>query len=221
VSDAEVRLAAAIDDELRQPLAVVVGYAELLRIREDEAFRVETAARIIEASQRLSARLDRLNEALVDVPVDALKGLAAKFASPVPAGRPAVPASRRAGVRRILLVDDDAASRTLLRITLPSAEFVVLEAGDAEDALDIIAEQPPALVVLDWNLPGRSGAEVLAELAERHPGVPVIVLTADGRQREAAAALGARTFLTKPFSPLELLAAVDELTAVGEPDQRP
>ena len=117
------------------------------------------------------------------------------------------------GALRLLLVDDDDAVRSLLRMTLPAGEFVVIDAADGEQALAELERERPDIVLLDWKLPGRSGGEVLAALRREHPGLPVIVLTADmtAKTREAAAALGADTFLTKPFSPRELLGVVERL----------
>jgi DNA-binding response OmpR family regulator len=67
--------------------------------------------------------------------------------------------------------------------------------------------------VLDWKMPGRWGSEVLDEVRSRNPDLPVIVLTVElkPQHRELAEQLGADVFLTKPFSPLELLAAVERL----------
>ncbi len=120
-----------------------------------------------------------------------------------------------------MLVDDDATLRTLLRVTLPSDGFEVVEAADGAEALQLLDERPPDLVVLDWNMPERSGAEVLAELKRRDALVPVIVLTAerDKRPRAVARMLGADEFLTKPFSPLRLLDAIDRLIADRAPNQ--
>lgn len=120
-----------------------------------------------------------------------------------------------------MLVDDDATLRTLLRVTLPSDGFDVVEAADGAEALQLLDERPPDLVVLDWNMPERSGAEVLAELKRRDARVPVIVLTAerDKRPRAVARMLGADEFLTKPFSPLRLLDAIERLIADGAPNQ--
>lgn len=117
--------------------------------------------------------------------------------------------------RRVLLVDDDEALRSLLRMTLPTNGFEIAEAGDGAEALEHVSERLPHLVVLDWNMPERSGEEVLADLKRRHPHLPVIVLTADRepRERGIAESLGADEFLTKPFSPLQLLGVVERLLA--------
>ncbi len=112
---------------------------------------------------------------------------------------------------RILVADDDDSVRSLLRLTLPAGGVEVVEARDGEEALELISSHAPDLLLLDWKMPGRPGADVLAEVRRSHPTLPVIVLTADqaGSTHELAGALGADTFLTKPFSPLELLEAVE------------
>jgi CheY-like chemotaxis protein len=170
--------------ELRNPLAVISGYAELLRLREDERTRLEASARILEAVDQLSSVFDSVVERFL------------------PRERP-----QPTGVRRIALVDDEEPLRTLLRATLLPSEYAVMEARTGEDALALFAKEQPDLVVLDWNLPGRSGAEVLQELKASRPDLPVIVLTADQR----ADAAGADAFLVKPFSPLELLDVIERL----------
>lgn len=116
-------------------------------------------------------------------------------------------------IRRILIVDDDEAVRSLLRLTLPKEGFELVEASDGAEALASVAERVPDLILLDWRMPGRSGGEVLLELRQRHSELPVIVLTAEKRSfpRSLAEALKADAFLTKPFSPLELLGEVERL----------
>jgi DNA-binding response OmpR family regulator len=132
------------------------------------------------------------------------------------AGRPDEEANRSV----VLLVDDDPTFRTLLRLTLPSDGFEVMEAADGAEALHLLDEQAPDVVVLDWNMPERSGGEVLAELRRRGSEVPVIVLTAerDAEPRAVARQLGADEFLTKPFSPLRLLDAIERLIADRSPN---
>lgn len=118
---------------------------------------------------------------------------------------------------RMMLVDDDPALRGLLRVTLPSEGFDVVEAAGGDEALALASEKAPDLVLLDWTMPGLSGGEVLRELKREHPELPVIVLTArrEPRYRAEAESLGADTFLTKPFSPLELLETIERL--LGRP----
>lgn len=123
---------------------------------------------------------------------------------------------------RVLIVDDDDTVRALLRTTLPAEDFEVVEAEDGDKALGLIDEKRPHLVLLDWKMPGRHGALVLDDVKQRYPQLPVIVLTAEDRepQRELAASLGADSFLTKPFSPLEVIETVERLLGRGEQGPR-
>jgi DNA-binding response OmpR family regulator len=115
--------------------------------------------------------------------------------------------------RRILLVDDDESVRSLLRMTLPEDGYDINEATDGEQALALVEERVPDLVLLDWEMPGRHGSLVLDELKSRHPQLPVIVLTAEiaEHHRSLAESLKVDVFLTKPFSPLELLETIERL----------
>jgi CheY-like chemotaxis protein len=114
--------------------------------------------------------------------------------------------------RVVMLVDDDASVRRLLSLTLPAEGFEIVE-SEGPDAVELARRSRPDLVFLDWRLPGGRGEDVLRELKGEHRDLPVIVLTADQgpREREAALRLGADLFLTKPFSPIELIEAVERL----------
>src|SRR5437764_11958537 len=119
---------------------------------------------------------------------------------------------------KLLLVDDDHGFRALLRATLEIVGVEVEEAGDAQQAEAAIARRPPDVAVLDVHMPGRDGIELCHELKgdPRTSGVGVILLTgdaADGASGRAAEA-GADAFLTKPFSPLQLLAVVENVAGV-------
>jgi two-component system alkaline phosphatase synthesis response regulator PhoP len=113
---------------------------------------------------------------------------------------------------RILLVDDDEALRRLLRTTLDEG-FEIAEAENGQRGLELLDSFRPDLLVLDWKMPGAWGSEVLDEVRRKRPDLPVVVLTAESKpqHRHLAEQLGADAFLTKPFSPLELLAAVERL----------
>ena len=123
---------------------------------------------------------------------------------------------------RILIIDDDEALRRLLRTTLDE-EFEIAEAADGHLGLELVETFRPELVLLDWRMPGRWGSEVLDEVREKYPALPVIVLTAEQKpqHRQLAEHLGADAFLTKPFSPLELLAAVERLLPRPPADSGP
>jgi two-component system phosphate regulon response regulator PhoB len=116
-------------------------------------------------------------------------------------------------LRRIMIVDDDESVRSLLRMTLPEEGYEIEEAIDGEEALTLLNSRVPDLVLLDWKMPGRHGSLVLDELKSRHPKLPVIVLTAEiaDHHRSLAEALKVDVFLTKPFSPLELLETIERL----------
>jgi two-component system phosphate regulon response regulator PhoB len=112
-----------------------------------------------------------------------------------------------------MIVDDDESVRSLLRMTLPEGTYEIEEAIDGEEALALLASHVPDLVLLDWKMPGRHGSLVLDELKRRHPQLPVIVLTAEVAEhhRSLAESLKVDVFLTKPFSPLELLETIERL----------
>lgn len=115
--------------------------------------------------------------------------------------------------RRVLIVDDDEAIRALLRLTLPTEEYDVAEAVDGEDGLRMLTETEPELILLDWKMPGRHGSLVLDEVKARRPTLPVIVLTSEIQEhhRRLAESLRVDAFLTKPFSPIELLETIERL----------
>lgn len=112
----------------------------------------------------------------------------------------------------VLLIDDDADMRKLLRTTLES-DYQVLEASDGESGVRLAESERPDIVVLDWQMPGRWGGEVLAELKRRIPHLPVVVLTAHQSPSTEIIAtdLAASAFLRKPFGPLELAGVLDRL----------
>jgi two-component system, OmpR family, phosphate regulon response regulator PhoB len=117
------------------------------------------------------------------------------------------------GRRRVLIVDDDEAIRTLLRLTLSTDDYEVFEAVDGEDGLRMLGEVVPDLILLDWKMPGRHGSLVLDEVKATQPTLPVIVLTSEMQEhhRRLAESLLVDAFLTKPFSPIELLDTIERL----------
>ena len=112
----------------------------------------------------------------------------------------------------ILVVEDEAPLVTLLRYNLEEAGFEVEEALDGEEALISVRERRPDLIVLDWMLPAVSGIEVCRQLRRRPEtrDVPVIVLTARSEEADRIRGLdsGADDYVTKPFSPKELIARI-------------
>jgi two-component system phosphate regulon response regulator PhoB len=112
----------------------------------------------------------------------------------------------------LLLVEDDAALAELLRFRFESEGYDVRVTADGDEALTLAAEQVPDLVILDWMIEGTSGIEVCRRLrrAADTAHVPIIMLTARGAEDDRIRGLdtGADDYLTKPFSPRELLARV-------------
>ena len=107
----------------------------------------------------------------------------------------------------ILVVDDDPTVADVVRRYLERAGMAVELAADGPAALDAFAARPPDLVVLDLMLPGIDGLEVCRRLRQRLPALPVVMLTALGEEADRVLGLevGADDYVTKPFSPRELV----------------
>lgn len=113
---------------------------------------------------------------------------------------------------RILLVEDEPDVSELILVNLRHAGFVVSAVDDAEKAWKLLREERPEAVLLDWLLPGMSGFQLIRHMRsdQRCREVPVIMLTARSAEVDKIAALeaGADDYITKPFSPRELVARV-------------
>jgi DNA-binding response OmpR family regulator len=110
---------------------------------------------------------------------------------------------------RILVVDDDDRTVETVSMYLAHAGFEVVTCSNGRRAVELAREQPPALIVLDLMLPGRNGFEVCQDI-RRESAVPIIMLTARATEDDTlkGLGLGADDYLTKPFSPRELVARV-------------
>ena len=112
----------------------------------------------------------------------------------------------------ILIVDDEAAIRDMVGITLDLAGFNSLSAANAHDAHVSIIDHKPDLVLLDWMLPGGSGIELARRLRrdEITANIPIIMLTAKTSEDNKVQGLneGVDDYVTKPFSPRELVARI-------------
>lgn len=110
---------------------------------------------------------------------------------------------------QVLIADDDAQIRDILRIALVQAGFDVLEAGDGAEALRAAVREMPAMVVLDIGMPEMDGLEVCRQL-RKISDVPILFLTAQGDEidRVVGLELGADDYVSKPFSPREIVARV-------------
>jgi DNA-binding response OmpR family regulator len=117
--------------------------------------------------------------------------------------------------KKILIVDDEPNIVISLEFLMKREGFEVAVAGDGETALRLLAEQPPDLVLLDVMLPRKSGYEVCAAIRANADlqATKIILLTAKGRETEMAKgmALGADTYMTKPFSTKDLLTRVKQM----------
>ena len=112
----------------------------------------------------------------------------------------------------ILLVEDEAAIQELIAANLTRAGHHVVRTPDAETALRLLRDALPDLVLLDWMLPGMSGIDLARRLRadERTRTIPIIMLTARGEEQDKVLGLeiGADDYITKPFSPRELVARI-------------
>ena len=112
----------------------------------------------------------------------------------------------------VLIVEDEAALVTMLRYNFESEGYRVSEAVDGEEAILLVIEEPPDLILLDWMLPSLSGIEVCRRIRRNESArdVPIIMLTARGEDSDRGRGLdsGADDYMTKPFSPRELMARV-------------
>jgi DNA-binding response OmpR family regulator len=113
-------------------------------------------------------------------------------------------------VDRVLAIEDDPAVQRALRRTFESAGFDITLASDGNSAMDIFRSATPRVVILDLRLPGRSGQDICREIKRHAPAVPILVLSAasDVVDKVLMLELGADDYVTKPFSPRELLARV-------------
>lgn len=114
---------------------------------------------------------------------------------------------------KVLVVDDEARMRKLVKDFLTIKGFQVIEAGDGEEALDIFFQQKDiALILLDVMMPKMDGWEVLKTI-RKHSEVPIIMLTARGEERDELQGfdLGVDEYISKPFSPKILVARVEAI----------
>lgn len=121
----------------------------------------------------------------------------------------------------VLIVEDEAALVTLLRYNLERGGFRVAEATNGEEALVLVEEETPAVILLDWMLPLMSGIEVCRRMRRMRAlnQVPIIMLTARGEEGDKVRGLesGADDYVTKPFSPAELIARIRAVLRRAQP----
>ena len=122
---------------------------------------------------------------------------------------------------KILIVDDEPAQQQLLRYNIEKAGYDILLADNGKDALIIIEEVKPDLIVLDWMIPEASGIDVCHELRSRPETrlLPILMVSARGEEGDRALGLdsGADDYITKPFSPRELVSRIKALLRRSRP----
>jgi two-component system phosphate regulon response regulator PhoB len=122
---------------------------------------------------------------------------------------------------RLLIVEDDASLAELLSWTAEAEGYAVQVTGDGEEALLLVREQAPDLILLDWMIDNVPGIEVCRQLrrAPETREIPIIMLTARGEEEDKVRGLktGADDYVTKPFSPRELMARVETLLRRSRP----
>ncbi|HEY3960978.1 MAG TPA: response regulator [Gaiellaceae bacterium] len=115
----------------------------------------------------------------------------------------------------VLVVDDDESVRQVMRVNLEAEGYVVREAGGADEALAAIADQTPALVLVDVVMPGVDGWQMLQRMQEQHGSIPVIMFSGELAGGAAdAERRGARAFVGKPFDPQQLIDRAKQLVPV-------
>jgi DNA-binding response OmpR family regulator len=120
--------------------------------------------------------------------------------------------------KSILLIEDELSIVEAIRFLLQREGWAVASHSDGADAVEVIRETKPDLLVLDYMLPGRSGLEIASDLRSDNAfdHMPILMLTAKGqaKDREQAEQAGVNRYMTKPFSNVEVVKAVRDLIHV-------
>jgi len=124
-------------------------------------------------------------------------------------------AAASAGIRRtVIIADNEPSLRLLVHTTIGTGDYNVIEACNGDEAWSLIQEHRPSLAILDVRMPGRTGLDILHAIKSdpNLTGTRVILLTASAQESDVRAGLvaGADSYLTKPFSPVDLLSRLDE-----------
>jgi two-component system phosphate regulon response regulator PhoB len=121
---------------------------------------------------------------------------------------------------KILIVEDEQAIREMIAFHLTRAGFKTIEAADCRTARGLLADERPALAIIDWMLPDMSGLELTRMLKrdKEYDELSIIMLTARAEERDKVAGLegGADDYITKPFSPRELVARIQAVLRRGQ-----
>ena len=119
-------------------------------------------------------------------------------------------------MKKILIVDDEREVRRLVEVTLRSGDYEILQAEDAEKAIEIASTELPDLIIMDVMMPGDMDGFEATRILKNNPetkAIAVIMLTARGQEadKEKGLKVGADDYFVKPFSPLELIEKVEEV----------
>jgi DNA-binding response OmpR family regulator len=111
---------------------------------------------------------------------------------------------------KILVVEDELPIRKLIHFNLQRSNFEVIEAGNGNEAINLVSTESPSLVLLDLMLPDMDGFEICTKLRESYPELPIVIVSARSQDMEKIMALelGADDYVVKPFNPLELVARI-------------
>ncbi len=118
-------------------------------------------------------------------------------------------------MKKILIVDDQIEVRELVEVTMRAGDYQILQAKSGEEAIEIVKDEMPDLIIMDVMMPGGMDGLEATRILKNDPetkSCKIIMLTAKGQQtdREKGMEAGADDFFTKPFSPLELIKKVEE-----------
>ena len=123
---------------------------------------------------------------------------------------------------KILIIDDSSVARRTIGLTVEALGYDVLEAPNGKDGLDLLANNVDqiSLVLLDWNMPGMTGLEVLQEIRKntKYEAIPVMMVTTEMERANMIAAVkaGAKHYVTKPFTPESLSIRIMQCLGVAE-----
>jgi DNA-binding response OmpR family regulator len=111
---------------------------------------------------------------------------------------------------KILVVEDEIPIRQLIVFNLQRSNFEVFEAGDGNEAIKLVDENTPSLVILDLMLPDADGFDICTKIRGKYPNLPIVIVSARGQDMEKIMGLelGADDYIVKPFNPLELVARI-------------
>lgn len=116
----------------------------------------------------------------------------------------------------VLLIEDEAKTARLLELDLDDAGYQVTVASDGMTGYRLAQQQPPDVIILDWQLPQLTGREVCQRLRDGGQMMPIIVATALSDRRATALQAGATDYLTKPFSTETLLRLIEQHRFCGQ-----